>query len=99
MNENRKYIPESSIDAMADRFALGQVTHADIAWNAFTNQEQLDDIKWIRDRIRHGRAHLAHYMEVLNGSREDDGDNDGAAIMWLGSMLHEAWIRRNGSKP
>lgn len=97
---NRKYIPDSSIQALADRFAKGEATHADdpFLWNTTRGQESLDNISFIKDRIHHGFLHLLHYQTVLSGADEDDGDDDGAAIMWLGAMLHEAWVRRRKKK-
>ncbi len=93
-------IPDSSIEALADRFELGQKNYGEEAWNAHDNEKKLEDENWIKERIRHGYSHLGHYLSVLRGYDnighyiEDDGDDDGAAIMWLGCMLHEAWIRR-----
>src|SRR6266550_2899042 len=92
--QTNRLTPPSSIEALEKRFELGRQTKGTEAWNASTSQEKLDDVEWIRDRIRHGRKHLAHYMDILNASIEDDGDDDGAAIMWLGCMLCEAYTRR-----
>lgn len=89
-----KLTPESSIEALEKRFELGEINYKEMAWNANTNQERLDNEKWIWDRMAHGFEHLKHYADVRWNGKEDDGDDDGAAIMWLGSMLHEAYVRR-----
>lgn len=89
-----KLTPESSIEALERRFELGQTTYARIAWNAHANQEQLDNDHWIWNRIAHGIEHLKHFSDVRWNDLGDNGDDDGAAIMWLGCMLHEAYIRR-----
>ena len=96
--ENLRLIPQTSIQALADRFALGKITYKGEAWNAYTNQERLDDIEWIRKRIEHGYAHIDNYEDVLFFDGVDDGDDDCAAIMWLGCMLHEAWVRRQNAQ-
>jgi hypothetical protein len=93
MNE-QKLTPPEAIEALERRFELGEKIYEDATWNAHTNREKLDDISWIEERIAHGRAHLAHFAYVMNGEMPDDGDDDGAAIMWLGAMLHEAYKRR-----
>lgn len=69
-------------------------TKGEEAWNAGVNWEQLDNEDWIRERLDHGFLHMHHFADVMSGIEEDDGDDDGAAIMWLGCMLHEAWVRR-----
>ncbi len=92
-----KLTPQSSIDALEARFVLGELTKGKECWNACTNQSKLDNEDWIRDRIEHGNIHLQHYLAVLLWGAEDNGDDDGAAIMWLGSMLHEAWIRKRAN--
>jgi hypothetical protein len=91
-------IPDSSIEAMADRFELGRRNYKAQAWNAATKQEKLDDKEWIKSRIEHGYNHLAHYADVLFYGQTDDGDDDGAALMWLGSMLSEAYRRRKATQ-
>ena len=86
--------PPEAIEALERRFELGQQNYKDETWNAYANQERLDDESWIEERIAHGREHLVHFVYVMSGEMPDDGDDDGAAIMWLGCMLHEAYKRR-----
>ncbi len=93
-----KLTPQSSIDALEERFRLGEKTKGPDAWNATTDPSKLDNIDWIEERIDHADKHIQHYLAVLLWNAEDNGDDDGAAIMWLGCMLHEAWIRRRASK-
>jgi hypothetical protein len=93
MNE-QKLTPPEALEALERRFELGQQNYKDEAWNAHTNREKLDDVNWIEIRCDHARWHIAHFLEVMDGLREDNGDDDGAAIMWLGAMLHMAYKRR-----
>lgn len=84
------YIPYSSLVALADRFALGTKKHGSKSWNAFSSQAGLRDEAWIRARVEHVIHHCFMYLMKRNGMMADDGDNDAAAIMWGGSLLHEA---------
>lgn len=93
-----KLTPESSIEALEKRFELGELTKGDECWNATKNQEQLDNDTWVWDRMAHGFEHLKHYADVRWYELEDNGDDDGAAIMWLGCMLHEAYMRRKANE-
>lgn len=95
----RNRIPRDSIIALNNRFIKGEEHYGEQAWNSLSdNWEKLDDGKWIVDRFEHALAHLEHFISVLVGRVPDDGDDDGAAIMWFGCLAHEVWMRRKGQR-
>jgi len=83
-------IPKSALDALANRFDLGETKHKDKTWNALVNPEALNSTEWVISRAEHVIHHAMLYIQKLNGLIPDDGDDDAAAIMWGGTCLFEA---------
>jgi hypothetical protein len=91
-------IPKAALDALADRFELGQQKYKDKSWNALTKQDGLLDDAWVIARAEHVIYHAMLIIQKMNGLIPDDGDDDAAAIMWGGTCLHEARRIREGNK-
>ena len=88
-------IPNGALRALDERFRLGTAHYGEEAWNGVSaNWEKLDDIQWVAERLNHAFTHIQHFINVLNGTEKDDGDDDGGAVMWCGAMMHEAYLRR-----
>lgn len=83
-------IPKPALDALANRFKLGEVKHKDKSWNALSNQKGLENEDWVISRAEHVIHHTMLYIQKLKGLIPDDGDDDAAAIMWGGTCLFEA---------
>jgi hypothetical protein len=87
---NIRLTPTEAAEALELRFRKGQQTYGNQAWNATSTQHRLGDRDWILDRIEHAHVHLDIVKNILLGKRHDDFDDDGAAIMWAGAMIHMA---------
>jgi hypothetical protein len=94
MGRKMKLTPETSIEALEARFEKGVASYGEKAWNATSDQSCLDNYDFISDRMTHAAQHMRLAWEKLRGITDDDGDDDGAAIMWFGAMLSEARRRR-----
>ena len=85
-----RYIPKAALDALANRFELGEKKYAPKSWNALSNQAGLNDEGWIITRAEHIIHHAMQFIAKYKGLIKDDGDDDAAAIMWGGVCLYEA---------
>lgn len=83
-------IPPKALEAMADRFALGEEKYKGKAWNAMNSQACLEERDWIIARAEHVIHHAYQFIGKYTGQIQDDGDDDAAAIMWGGACLSEA---------
>jgi hypothetical protein len=83
-------IPHAALEALANRFELGEQKHGPKSWNALSNQEALKDDAWVLSRAEHIIHHAYRYIQKMKGLIPDDGDDDAAAIMWGGAVLSEA---------
>jgi hypothetical protein len=85
-----RYIPKEALDALADRFELGEIKYSPKAWNALSDQAGLLDDNWVIARTEHIIHHAMLYIQKMKGLIPDDGDDDAGAIMWGGMCLFEA---------
>lgn len=91
-------IPYHALEALAERFDVGEQKHGVNTWNALSAQTAMEDEAWIISRLEHVVHHAYQYLGKLKGLIPDDGDDDAAAIMWGGCVLSES-KRIRDSKP
>lgn len=92
-------IPFHALIAVADRFELGDKKHGDKAWNALSDQIGLENEEWVISRVEHVIWHAYLYLlkyknlmtpEIAARLGTDFIDDDAGAIIWGGTLLHEA---------
>ena len=91
-------IPTVGLEKLAKRFELGIERKGDKSWNALSdNQEVLDDIPFLIDRLGHVMLHAAHLRDKLKaGDLEGlNKEDDASAIAWAGMFLSCAIDRMN----
>lgn len=83
-------VPRSAFDAMAARFELGQEKHGERAWSAISaNRETALTQDWVRAAMEHAINHALVAIQKIDGLIEDDGDDDGGALLFAGAVLVE----------
>lgn len=83
-------IPYNSLVALANRFDLGEERHKPKAWNGLAeNRETALTKEWATAAAQHVISHAYLFLEKINGITPDDGDDDGAAIMFGGCVMVE----------
>ena len=79
------YVSLTALRRLAKRYATGLTKHG-----KYNYKQGLTDKEYILERCAHVIEHAYKYIEVLEGQRVDDGDDNAAAIMWGGAFLCES---------
>ena len=79
------YVSLTALRRLAKRYATGLTKHG-----KYNYKQGLTDKEYILERCAHVIEHAYKYIEVLEGQRADDGDDNAAAIMWGGAFLCES---------
>ena len=79
------YVSLTALRRLAKRYAQGLPKYG-----KYNYKQGLTDKEYILERCAHVIDHAYRYIEVLEGQRADDGDDNAAAIMWGGAFLCES---------
>jgi len=79
------YVSLTALRRLAKRYAQGLPKYG-----KYNYKQGLTDREYILERCAHIIDHAYKYVEVLEGQRTDDGDDNAAAIMWGGAFLCES---------
>ncbi len=87
-------IPTAALDALAARYADGMARYSDDNW-----RKGIGDVAYTVHRLNHVIQHAKAAIDKLEGKSPNDGEDDGAAIMWGGALLVESKAALAAAKP
>jgi hypothetical protein len=87
-----KLTPDEVIEALEARFQLGYEQHKD---NLIfpENMNKITNL-WIINRLAHLNCHTSNFiLHFMQNNLDEVKDDDGAAIMWFGALVHMLWLK------